>query len=223
MGQISGIGRVLRRALSDGWFRFATMFAVNLLWVLGTLTIVLAPPVLFGMFYVANEAAHSRSTSISDFFSSARRYFFLSWRWGILNLIAAVLFWGNFTLYPRFAGQFTEVVLIATLFLLVAWVSVQFYTIPYLMELEKPSLRVALRNAIYTALASPLLTVVLVLIGGVLVIVLPALIFFGAGALLALVANHALLERLEAFGLRKQPEYVPSDDPLLRDDEPKKR
>lgn len=194
---------------------------INTLWLLGTLTVVLAPPALFGMFYVANETAHKRGFDFRDFFSGARLYFAKSWIWGALNIIAAVLFWGNFTLYPRFAGQFTTPLLITTVALLIVWLSVQLYAIPYIMELEKPSVGTALRNGLFTALASPLLTVCLGLIVGVLVLVCliqPSFALFGFGALSALISTHAVLERLETFGIRTPKAAEAPDDPLLQDD-----
>lgn len=222
MKQIIAAGRILWRAISDGWNQLALLLIINALWLLGTLTIVLAPPALFGMFYAANEAAHKRGVEVRDFFQGARLYFGKSWLWGVLNLGVAVLFWGNFTLYPRFAGQFTTPLLIVTSVLLVVWLSVQFYTIPYLLELEKPTVRLALRNGLFTALASPLLTLLLMLVVSVIgffCLVQPVFAVFGLGAFVALLANHAVLERLETFGIRTPKPVETPDDPLLRDDQ----
>ncbi|MEP7293602.1 MAG: hypothetical protein ABI835_17580 [Chloroflexota bacterium] len=225
MRQITGIGRVARRALADYRRNWLMLVGVNALWAVATLTVFFAPLALFGLFYVANLAAHKRQVEFNDAFRGARMYLVKSLQWGALNLIAGVLFWGNFALYPRFAGQLAAPLVVVTLALLIAWVCVQFYTVPYLLEMEKPSLRVALRNGAFTALASPVLT--LGLMGIVLLMVLlcavqPVVIFVGMGALIALIANHALLERLEAFGLRTPEtgtaQAAEADDPLLRDE-----
>lgn len=221
MKQMIAAGRILWRAISDGWMQMTLFLIINLLWLLGTLTIVLAPPALFGMFYAANEAAHGRGVEVRDFFRGARLYFGKSWLWGVLNLVVAVLFWGNFALYPRFAGELTLPLLVITSVLLLAWLSVQLYTIPYLMELEKPTVRLALRNGLFTALASPLLTLLLVFVIsaiGFVCLVQPVFAVFGLGVFVALVSNHAVLERLEAFGIRTPKPAETPDDPLLQDE-----
>jgi uncharacterized membrane protein YesL len=223
MNQAVAALRVLRRSFSDEWNQMAVFLVVNLLWLLGTVTIVLAPPALFGMFYVANEAAHKRGVEIRDFFGGARQYFGKSWTWGVVNLIVAVLFWANFTFYPRFAGQLTTPLLVITVALLVVWLSVQLYTIPYLMELETPLVRLALRNGLFTALASPLLTLCLGVAVGLIVLlclIQPTFAVFGLGTFIGLISNHAVLERLETFGIRTPKAAEASDDPLLQDESP---
>ncbi|MDX1991163.1 MAG: hypothetical protein SF029_02155 [bacterium] len=205
MKQFTAAWEVLVQAFSDWWYNWLIFLAANTLWIFGTASFLFAPPALFGLFYVANEAVHKRGVDLADFFRGARRYFRKSWQWGLLNLIAAFLVWTNINFYLQFVALWSAALLTITLFLAVVWIIVQAYTIPYLLEQDVKKVRVALRNGLYTMLASPLYT--LVLSFAVFLIVRlcawqPALMLAGGPVLVALIATHAVRERVETFGLR---------------------
>jgi hypothetical protein len=75
------------------------------------------------------------------------------------------------------------------------------------MEQEQKRLRSALRNGLFTALAAPGYTLVVV---GLTVLTIALSVgfvfplFFGAPCLIAVLGNRAVLERLEVFGVREQ-------------------
>jgi uncharacterized membrane protein YesL len=87
----------------------------------------------------------------------------------------------------------------------VGWLVVQFYALAFYVEQEDKRLRVAWRNGLFTALASPIYTLILTLfVAGLLFlsVSIPALVFVGVPAVIALLANRAVNERLETFRIR---------------------
>jgi uncharacterized membrane protein YesL len=209
--------RVIPQALGNWWYGWTNLAAINVAWILCCITIVLGPPATFGLFHAANEAAHQRNVGMADFTRGLRLYFRQSWLWGALNAIVVFLVWTNIRFYGQFRETWAGVLLLVTLALALVWLAVQFYALPYLMEQEEKRLRTALRNGLFTALASPLYTLVLLAAAGAIVglsIQLPILLLLGGPPLLAILANQAVLERLGTFGKITQP---PAPEPV--DDE----
>jgi uncharacterized membrane protein YesL len=207
MGQILAALRIIPQALGNWWYGWTNLAAINVAWILCCITVVLAPPATFGLFHAGNEAAHQRNVGMADFMHGLRLYFRQSWLWGILNAIAVFLVWTNIRFYGQFRESWAGVLLLVTLALALVWVAVQFYALPYLMEQEGKSLRTALRNGLFTVLASPLYTLVLLAVAALIVglsIQLPVLLLLGGPPLLAILANQAVLERLATFGKSAQ-------------------
>jgi uncharacterized membrane protein YesL len=194
---------VFLRALSDWWRDWVNMAVLNLAWMLCWLTVVLGPPATFVAFRVANDFAHGRTLYPRELVGMLRRYFVRSWLWFLLQLVVAVGVLVNLRFYGSLGNRLGAALQGATLVFAAAWLLIHIYVLPYLMEQEEPGLGRALRNAMLTALASPLYTLVLGVIGAVLVaacVRLPFLLLFGVPMLIAVTGSHAVLDRLRAYG-----------------------
>jgi uncharacterized membrane protein YesL len=91
--------------------------------------------------------------------------------------------------------------------LALAWLTVQFYALPYLVEQEEKRIGLALRNALFTALAAPGYTVVVAGSAALIAVLSVALVFplfLGGPCLIAALGNRAMLERLEAYRVRER-------------------
>jgi uncharacterized membrane protein YesL len=83
------------------------------------------------------------------------------------------------------------------------WLATQFYVWPFVIEQEKRCLRLALKNALFLTLASPVYTFVmlgmtaLVLVIG-LATVLPIAVF--VTGFVSLLSSRAVVERLTTYG-----------------------
>jgi uncharacterized membrane protein YesL len=96
---------------------------------------------------------------------------------------------------------------VAFLLLGAAWLIVQFYTLPYLMEQQEQRIGVALRNGLFTALAAPGYTLVVAgaaALVAALSIGTVALLFLGGPCLVAALGNRAIVERLETYRVRER-------------------
>lgn len=198
--QKNNIVRVLQASLRDAADDLFTTAVVHLSWLILTLLVITAPPAAVALFHVANRKAHGEVTDVGDFFSALRRYFWLAWRWGLATALIILFLWGDFIMTGRLSqSPIAQFIQGFYLILLILWLFLQLYTLPFLFEQTDPSLRQAWRNAAVMfgrnlgfslALAAAL----------ALVIVISALFFLiimAAGALLvALIANHAVLNRL---------------------------
>jgi uncharacterized membrane protein YesL len=209
--QLSDALEVLKQSLVDWWYVWVNLAVINFIWLISILTILFAFPATFGLFYAGREAARKRDVGIGDFVKGFREYFFRAWQWGLVNVVAAVLFYANILFYSQVGEAWSFALLYLSLFLALLWALVQLYAIPYLMEQEIPHLRVAYKNAAFTLLASPIYTFVLLLFVALLVgltLWQPALLIAGFAPLIAIVANHAVHERLQTFGIKERPVEV---------------
>ena len=200
---------VLRAALRDTWNDLLTTALCNLLWILFTFLAVTAPPATLALFYVGNRIAHGEPTDPGDFLRAMRRYFGLGWRWGLLHGCVLFFLAGDVIL----TGQLSQssVARLAQGFYLAVlgvWLLLQLYVLPFLFEQERPSVRLALRNGAAMLGGNLFFSVALaLLVAGVLLAgTLLFLISFAAGGVfLALVGNHAVLNRLSAYdGVKRE-------------------
>lgn len=205
--------RVIGRSVVDWWDGWLDMVIVIILWILAQVTIVLGPPATFGIYYVVYSMINGEALGARGMISGGRQYFWKAWIWGLLNIIAIVTLVVNYLFYGSIQANWGAivqgVVLIAGFF----WFCTQFYALPYFMEQEYKSIKVALRNGILTTLAAPFFTIVLIVpvvlvLGLSIVFVIP--LFLGLPGLIPFLGFRALYNRLEAFGLRK-PEKTPRE------------
>lgn len=213
--------QVIGRALRDWWDDWINMTVITLLWWLCWLTIVLGPPATLGIYHVTNLLAHGDSQGPAGFIDGIKRYFWRGWAWFLLNVVAVVLIIVNFFFYRQFEATWATVARAFFLVLGLLWALTQFYALPYLIEQEEKSLRLALRNGLFTALAAPGYT--LVVAGftaavGALGIVLVVPLFLGGVCLVASLGNRAMLERVEVFQVREREAGHLDDDADLPGD-----
>jgi uncharacterized membrane protein YesL len=199
--------QVVGRALRDWWDDWVNMAVLNLLLALAWLTIILGPPATFGLYYVTNRLAHGQSLGPQGLIEGGRRYFIASWRWMLLNLAVAVLLGVSYVFYASLPAAWANFIQAAFILLAASWLIVQFYALPYLMEQEEQRVGLALRNAVFTALAAPGYTLVVVGVAALIAalsIGTVAFLFLGGPCLLAALGNRAVIERLETYQVRKR-------------------
>ena len=200
--------RVARRALVDWWRDWVAMAAVNLAWLVCCATIVLAPPATFALYHYVREVQRGRGAGPREMLAVGRRRFLKSWLWALANAFFGLLVWASVVFYSRVDAPIAVAVYIVLAVVVGLWLAVQFYALPYLEAQDEPNLRQAHRNALFTALASPLYTFVLFAIAAFVAALcfrLNFLIFLGAPCFVALLATHAVLERLDTFGVENRP------------------
>jgi uncharacterized membrane protein YesL len=197
--------RVVRAALGDTWSDLFNTAVINLLWLILTLLVVTAPPATLALFYVTNQIARGESTDPRDFVQAFGRYIAVGWRWGILQLVVIGVLVGDVLLTGRLGGdtafgQLTQGLYVAAL---AFWLLLQLYALPFLFEQEELSVRTALRNGAVMignnmgfSAALGLLLLILLCIGAILFFLSLA----GGAVFLALLGNHAVLNRLAARG-----------------------
>ncbi len=198
--------RVIALTITDWWDAWLSLALINFVWAMCCLTIILAPPATLSLYAVTNELVHGQTIGLSDFIAGIRQHFVRAWLWALLNIVIAFLAYNGLRFYGQL-GDLGSILQIVILVILIGWLIVQFYALPYWMEQEDKRFIVALRNGSFTALASPFYTLTLLIFGvlvGALSIVLVALVFLGGVCILVLLGTRAVFERLETFGIRQR-------------------
>ena len=193
---------ILRHSLVNGWKHARAMVAANLLWLAFSLTIVMLPAAVAGLYVTTNRIAYGQRVRFDDFRAGIRWYGWLGVRWMAVNAVVLTLLFGG--LSSSHVGKHLPFVVTGALFVLgVLWIGLQFYVWPLLIEQPQKRLSAALLNALLLATAAPGYTLVILTVAGFLLLlsimtVLP--LGLCAFSLLALLGNEAVIDRLKAYG-----------------------
>ena len=174
---------------------------INLLWVLLSLTVIGFPPATAALFTVAGDMAYRRSTGWRTFLRAARAQFWTGWRWAIFNGVAIGIAALNIWFYSGIASQWAGLLGFVWIALLMIWIAVELYSFPLLLEQERPSVRLAARNALALTVRYPAFTLVHALIAGAILFVsalLPYLWVLVTAGLLAFLYARAVRVLLTA-------------------------
>jgi len=191
--------QVLTRSLRTTWEELLTLAGLSLLWWVGLLLIVGAAPATTALATMSYQAAQGNAISISQAWAVFRRQFWLSWRIGLAALISGGLILFNLWFY---AQQENWLRLLAFLFIYLgfAWLTIHLYIFGLLTALKTPSARQAYRNAAILAFSNPLYSLGILLFLAIFTLISlifpPLAIFVWPGAS-AMLAGHALLDRLQ--------------------------
>ena len=192
---------IIWKTLVEAYREASTLIVINLLWVFFTAIIITAPPAAAGMYYATNLIAHKRGSSWRDFFIGFRRYFWLSWRWALLNVGVLVILLGSYLFYLRFDTTWSTFAQVAVVTILMIWIALLTYTFPLLIEQTDRRLQIAIRNSFVLYLRQPAicfgtLTVLLILAGLSLLLRGAPWVFFSA-SLSAFIANSSVVAMFE--------------------------
>lgn len=195
--------RVFSRALGDAWDALVLLAALNLLWLALSLLIVFLPPATAAMFAATHELAGGRAPSVRDFLTAVRSHFWQAWRWALVNVAAAVVFAAIFAFYGSIREPWADAVEAVSLLFVLFWCVSQLFVWPFLLSQAEPRLSSALRNAVLAVLAAPLFAftfaaIVAIVLALSLALIAPIAVI--TTAFLCLLANHAVTDRLRAFG-----------------------
>ncbi len=180
----------------------------------------IAFPGTAGLYYVTNLMAHGKDGSVGLFFEGFKTYYWVSLRWGWVNLVVAFLVSLNYWFYGNLAWKYAYWMQAAFIGVGTFWSILQVYTFPLLIEQHDAFLKIALRNALVIFVRFPfksiLLAVALAALVVVSTLVFPPLWFFISAALVGYFANKALISFLAQIrateAQRKEQETAAASD-----------
>jgi uncharacterized membrane protein YesL len=196
--------KIFAGAFDLWWRNWVVLAAINVVWALCCLSVALGPPATLAAYGVANSLARGEDAGMRDFWQAGQEHFLLGWKWFLSNVIVALLIASSLHFYAGLGTLWSTWLWALTLSLGALWLTVQFYALPYLLEQREKRLLHAYRNALFTVLASPLYTLVLLgmtLLIAALSVMLVALLFLGGPCLIAVLASAAVQDRLRAYGV----------------------
>lgn len=137
----------IRTVLDTIRYDFGDLMVSNVLWLLVSLPIITIPPAFAGLYYSTSKLAHNESGSRQTFFVGFKKYFRTSYYWFISNVIVVGLLLFNIDLSIQNSQllwlQFFSGV---SWVILAAWMLLQIYAFPLLLQQDDPRLVLALRN-----------------------------------------------------------------------------
>jgi uncharacterized membrane protein YesL len=198
---------IITQALRNWWDEWVTLAIINIIGIVCWTSIVLGPPATFGIYFVTNRLVQGESVGIRGFVEGGKRYFFISWLWMLVNVLAATIVVANYLFYSAMDVRWANFLKALFIILGLLWLVVQFYMLPYMMEQERKHLGIAFRNGLFTMLAAPGYTFVIVGLGAIILVVSTGMIFpliLGVPPLIAVIGNQAVVERLITYRVRER-------------------
>ena len=199
--------RVIGHSIVDWWDGWLSIVMVILALFVCLFTVVLIGPAIFGLYYVVYNMINGEALGLGGMFEGAKRYFWKSQLWFVMNAVVILLAWFNIRFYGGIQAAWGVYVLLIVMMLTGLWFATQFYALPFFMEQDNKKLRMALRNGFYTAMAAPFYTMMLMLLSAVVLALSIGLFipfFLGLPGLIPMLGFHAMYDRLESFGLRER-------------------
>lgn len=177
------------------------MLVVNGLWLIANLLIIPGPPATLAMNWYCNQLAHEEAVDHTDFWRAIKRFFKIGWHWGLVNLVIIAFLVGDYWITYH-AQDFTGKKLVLGLYiaLLIFWLTMQFYALPFLFEQTELKLTQAWNNAL-VLISRNLPFVIMLALSITLIMLLGTLLFmlsvFFGPVFLSLAGNFAVLDRLQ--------------------------
>lgn len=193
---------IIFSVLKNYWDEMFNLMLCNLLWLVAQLFVISGPPATAALFYVTNGTAKGGFAKLTDFVGAFRRFFWESWKWGIINVVV-ILTLGYALLYyssGELPGPFGFWLAVLTLLFLAEWLFIQMFAFPFWLEQDNKQMRLALRNAvILQAQNLPLMMlvalIVLILLG--VSTLIPVLVALGVIAFLMMLGNAIVVEKVQ--------------------------
>lgn len=151
------------------WKDWSNQVLVALVAILLSLTVVLYPMVLFGVYEQALDLTHGIRTGIMGFWHGFKRYWRKSLPWGSLNLLVIALLAFNVWFYRNVDHPIALVLMVVMVFLFVFWLIWQFYSVSCFFLQEEKKLKVAWKNGLAVILLQPGYAIVIAIVMLILV------------------------------------------------------
>lgn len=171
------------------------------------MTLVLGPPATFALYRAAHMSVNGQDIYFRELVLSLRQDLPKSWLWLLVNLLIAMGLWLNLQFYIQFSSGWAVWIQFIPLLTGGLWFALQLYALPYLVEQKTYSLRQAFWNALFTILASPVYSVMLICFVCLLIYAgtrFIFLFFLGLPCLIAVLGTCAVKERLATFRVHQR-------------------
>ena len=149
------IVQILRNSLADIWNDLWLMLACNLFWLCAWLLVIPGPPASLALSKVGNRIAHGEVVDLKDFWETFRHEWGVAWRWGGIFLAVLLVLVANLVITGSFQTSWKPYLQGLYLFLIICWLILQNFVLPFLWEQEKMSVRQALHNSWAFILGNP--------------------------------------------------------------------
>lgn len=177
------------------WKDWANQVLVALVAILLSLTIMLYPLAIFGIYEQALDLTHGIRTGIIGFWKGFKGYWRKSLPWGLLNLLVITILGFNIWFYRNVDHPIALILMVLMVLLVLTWVIWQFYSVSCFFLQEEKSFKVAWKNGWAIIVLQPgyalvIAVVMLMLLGLSLITFIP--LFLGSVPLIAILGLRAV-------------------------------
>ncbi|MFZ3070794.1 MAG: hypothetical protein WA110_06725 [Anaerolineaceae bacterium] len=170
MKEIKNAFQVIAAAFKLWWDDWSNQELVSLAAILLSLTIVLLPAAIFGVFQESLDLTQGIRTGLAGFWQGFKQNFKQSLLWGLLNLLVAAGLGFSIWFYVNTEFAIAPVLVIFLIVLAVFWFLWQFFSVScYFLQTEK-SLKLAWKNGLAILLTRPVLSLVTGLLSAILTV-----------------------------------------------------
>jgi uncharacterized membrane protein YesL len=195
--------KMIGKAFSLWWGDWVNQVMVSLVSVISSVTIILAPAALMGIFQEADDLVKGTRTGIAGWWKGFKSNFTRSLLWGFITLIVFALLGANIWFYYELETTWSPLLVGLFSILILVWYQVQFYALGYLFNQNEKNLRLAWKNSILTILGAPFFNLIIgffVLLMSIFSFGLILPLMIGTPALLSILSIVAVRDRLEVYG-----------------------
>ncbi len=196
------VWRVVRLTVGDLVEEVFWLILVNILWCLLAVLVLPIPFATAGLAWVAATIGEGKVISLRTFIEGGRRLWKPAYLWGLANLGVGAIIWLNFAFYYNHPAQWAAIARLLVVAVALWWAAIQFYTFPFLVVQEEPSLKMAYRNSMILIISQPVLAAAVFVVVALLSVVSYLLKMFPLVVLyfvlLALLANRTVVETIKA-------------------------
>lgn len=186
---------VIVDALKLWWQDWVNQVVVSLAAILLSLTVVLAPAAMFGIYQECKDLTHQTRTGLLGFWQGFKSYFRQNLTWGLVNLVIILVLVTNTWFYYKSQFSFAPILTFLMIGLGAFWIIWQSFTLACFYLQEEKTLKLAWKNGLAIILGQPGYALIIGLtMLAILVLSFSVFIplFLGSLPLLALLAFRAV-------------------------------
>lgn len=148
-------------ALKLWWKDWVNQLVVSLVTILLSLTVVLAPAAMFGVYNECKDLTHNSRTGVLGFWEGFKSYFKQNLAWGAINLLVFLVLFTNVWFYYYAELVLAPYLTIVTILMLAFWIVWQSYSLACFFLQDQKKLKLAWKNGLSIMLLHPLYTAII--------------------------------------------------------------
>ena len=147
---------VIVDAIKLWWSDWGNQVVVSLVAILLSLTVVLFPAALFGIYQESLDLTHRNRSGLIGFWNGFKQYLTKSLGWGAINLVVILVLVTNIWFYYNSQLVSAPFLTVVTILMGVLWFIWQFFSVSCFFLQENKTFKVAWKNGFVTILKQPL-------------------------------------------------------------------
>ncbi len=155
---------VIVDALKLWWSDWGNQVVVSLVAILLSLTVVLFPAAIFGIYQESLDLTHRERSGLIGFWKGFKQHLTKSLGWGGINLVVVLILVTNVWFYYNSLVESAPFLTIVTILMGVVWFIWQFFSVSCFFLQEDKTLKVAWKNGFVTIIKQPLYALIISLV-----------------------------------------------------------